>query len=467
MESSGTVAGAGLSGAFHTWLDGNDERDDQNLGPRAESVLRLGDDTVYLNTNGSVRRFTGINLRRARTEHFIDSGAFAKAPERVQVRGVATLAGRRAYVLEVNAEGGEPQMLFLDAQTWLPLEIAYDDDDGRTTIDLSDWRTVGGHRFPFRSVLSDGDHPFDLVQTTAEVKLPVAIDAALFVPPKSRTIAMSAAQTVPLESRGGHLYAPVRIADKTYQFLVDTGSQDIVLDSRIVHDAGLSAVGSLEASGATRTGGLKLVSLPEIFVGDGSLRDLAVASLDLSSATGGAFRIDGILGYPFFAAATVRIDPVGLSMTFGPPGSVATDGRRVPIETDRAFPEAHARLNAGVDGLFIVDTGNSQPMLLYAPFFKKHSALVDASTTSRSSYGIGGAAASMVTTIDSVEFGGVSLYHVDTDVMQTSNGAFADRFDAGNIGLGLLHNFIVTFDESRDALYLQKSAAFDDGRHTQ
>jgi hypothetical protein len=43
-------------------------------------------------------------------------------------------------------------------------------------------------------------------------------------------------------------------------------------------------------------------------------------------------------------------------------------------------------------------------------------------------------------------------------------GAFADRVDAGNVGLGILKNFIVTFDLSNGALYLQKGDAFDDGR---
>ena len=85
-------------------------------------------------------------------------------------------------------------------------------------------------------------------------------------------------------------------------------------------------------------------------------------------------------------------------------------------------------------------------------------------TQSRQSYGIGGATGSMPARLDSVEFGGVSLYHVDTDVMRSTNGAFADRFDAGNVGLGILRNFIVTFDESRNAMYLKKSTAFDDGR---
>jgi hypothetical protein len=49
--------------------------------------------------------------------------------------------------------------------------------------------------------------------------------------------------------------------------------------------------------------------------------------------------------------------------------------------------------------------------------------------------------------------------------MQSDQGAFADRFDAGNIGMAVLRNFVVTFDLANAKMYLQRSAAFDDGRY--
>jgi hypothetical protein len=43
-------------------------------------------------------------------------------------------------------------------------------------------------------------------------------------------------------------------------------------------------------------------------------------------------------------------------------------------------------------------------------------------------------------------------------------GAFADRVDAGNVGLGVLKNFVVTFDLGQAAMYLTPGAEFDDGQ---
>jgi hypothetical protein len=49
--------------------------------------------------------------------------------------------------------------------------------------------------------------------------------------------------------------------------------------------------------------------------------------------------------------------------------------------------------------------------------------------------------------------------------MLADRGAFADRFDAGNIGMGVLKNFVSTFDIANSKIYLQRGAGFDDGRY--
>lgn len=456
-EEIGTISGQGLTGSFQTWIAGDRERDDQNLGVRSERRLRLGNRVWYENADGNVREFTGILLRRWRTQSLIDSGEFAHQPQRCVALGRRSVDGVTAYALEITAAGGEPETLYLDASTYRPLRVAYQDDDAQTTIDLSDWRTVGGHRFPFRIVESDGEHAFDTTESTQRVLLDEPFDGATFAPLKPVLIDMSSAQTLALRAHDGHLYAPVRIRGKSYSFLVDTGAENIVLDTHVARELGLSAEGSLEASGAARTGGLQVARLDELDVGAGKLRNLVVTTLDLGAATLGVFRIDGILGYPFFGAATVRIDAVAEAMTFGPPGSLAPRGERIPIDVDRAAPEA----SFGVGSLrapFIVDTGNASELLLYRPFVLAHPEVVPHSSRERRNYGIGGSTASYRTTLARIDLGSESLSHVDTDVMLATRGAFADRFDAGNVGLGLLRNFIVTFDELGGAMYLEKAS---------
>lgn len=462
--STGTVAGAGLTGVFHTWIAGESERTEQNLGPRSERLLRIRDRIWYADADGDVREFTGILARRERTQRFIDSTDFAKAPERCISRGRTLVGGIATYALDVKAPGGETETIYLDAVSGLPDRVGYDDDDGRTTIDFSDWRTVGGHRFPFRTVSSNGDQAYDLVHVTQKVDVASAIDATIFAPIVPRRIEMDAPQTLTIEVHEGHAYAPVTIAGHTYTFLLDTGAQHILIDKHVANELKLESLGSLEASGASRTGGLQLTRVHEFRVGEGRLSDIVATTMDLGASTAGAFRIDGILGYPFFASATVRLNLAKKTMTFGPPGTLTPVGERVPLELDRAFPEARFRLNATTDAPFIVDTGNAGEVLLYKPFVDRHPGIVPYTQHIRHSYGIGGATVSYRTTLDRFETGSASLFNVDTDVMQATRGAFADRFDAGNVGLGVLKNFNVTFDLADAAMYLERSDAFDDGR---
>jgi Aspartyl protease len=465
LETAGTIVGSGLNGSFHVWVDGRNARADQNLGPRSETTLELGDRAYLEDANGDVRELRGVLLRRARTERFIESGDFALEPQRCSLAGASELGNKTVYLLDVSAENGEKQTLYLDAATGLPARVAYDDDDGRTTIDLSDWRTVDGRRFPFDAVASDGDHAFDQEQRTEWLVLDKPIDPAVFALAKSRRIDMAGSQTIALTQREGHLFVPVTIAGKTYEFLIDSGAQNILLEAAVAKDLGLVTTGALEVSGAQRTGGLQLAKLPALTVGNGTLHDLVVTTLDLGRSTGGAFHVDGILGYPFFAQTLVTLDPAGGTMTFGPPGSFAPPGERIAIETDRALPEAVLRLDDSLSAPFMMDTGNAGELLLYRPFVEAHPGIVPFTLTSRRSYGVGGAAASYRSSLDRLDLAHLTIYHADTDVMQATRGAFADRFDAGNVGLGVLKNFIFTFDESNNAMYVARGAAFDDGRN--
>ncbi|HTV74578.1 MAG TPA: hypothetical protein VME66_12860, partial [Candidatus Acidoferrales bacterium] len=116
-----------------------------------------------------------------------------------------------------------------------------------------------------------------------------------------------------------------------------------------------------------------------------------------------------------------------------------------------------------VQAPFLLDTGDAADLLLYGPFVQAHPDIVPTTLDDGRSYGLGGAAESYRTWLDRLVLGDMTLYNVDTNVMLATQGAFADRLDAGNIGLGVLKNFVVTFDDAGGAVYLDKSAAFDDG----
>jgi hypothetical protein len=464
-EERGTLTGDGLSGEFHSWRRDEDERDDERMGPRTETTLRVGNRIWVRNESGNVRELVGYLRRRARTEELIDSGAFVKEPARSRFLDYGTLAGHRAWRIEVNADGGEPETLWIDVESGLPLRLEYLDGDGPTTVDFSDWRDVSGERVPFRSVSSDGDHQFDIVEQTTSLTVNAPIDATVFAPLANNTIDARGPQTVPLLDLGGYAACRVTLGGKPYTFMLDTGAQSVVIDSTVARAAGIDQEGSLEVRGAVRAGGLHIVTLPPIGIGSATLRDITGTSLDLSGATRGMVKSDGILGYPFFAATLVELDFKRGTMRFGPPGSFVPRGERIPLDVDRELLEAVFRLDDRVSAPFIVDIGNSGELLIYKAFADAHPGIAPLTGEATRNIGIGGSNATIRTRVEQIDLGDIPMFRRTTDIVLATQGAFADQVDAGNLGLGTLREFVVTFDLAHNAMYLERGDAFDDGSH--
>ncbi len=462
--AQGTIVGEGLSGTFETWRSGTDERDEEILGPRHETTLHLGQRIFVRNANGNVRELRGYLRRRALTEDLIDSGDFVKRPELARFQGWGDANGTRAWRLEVNAPGGVPETLWIDPASGLPLRLEYLDGDGPSYADYADWRDVQGRKIAFRTTVTDGNHQFDTVQQTASVAIDVPVDKAVFAPLVARTLRTDRVHTVPMIERGGHFGVTVRTAGRDWFFLLDTGAQSILVDNSVLAAAGVGGTGALEVRGATRSGGLQVATLPSIELDGARLDDVVVSSIDLGKSLGGGLKVDGLLGYPFFASALVEMDFAHKLLRFGPPGSFVPAGTRVELDVDRELAEATFRLDDRLDAPFIVDTGNGGELFLYRNFIDAHPGVVPHSTAATWNYGLGGANAAYRTSLDSLQLGGVQLYHRSVDVVLADQGAFADRIDAGNVGLGVLRNFVATFDLSGSAMYLQPGSAFDDGR---
>jgi hypothetical protein len=113
---------------------------------------------------------------------------------------------------------------------------------------------------------------------------------------------------------------------------------------------------------------------------------------------------------------------------------------------------------------FIIDTGSSSDVLLFRWFVELHPGVVPFTAQQGLNYGLGGATNAYRSSLDELTIGSTPMYHRSTDVMLAKQGAFADRFDAGNVGLGVLRNFVLTVDEFNLALFIERASDFDDGR---
>lgn len=465
IVSSGTLDGLGLKGTFTSWRDGDRERDDEVIGIRSQRTLRLGDVEYVQNANGDVRTLRGIMERRQITDDFIDSGDFARHPESDVFEGAAILRdGRKVWRVRVSPPGGETYDVALDADTAMIDRTAYVDGDAVVTTTFDDYRLVGGALVPYSEVDSSGDTAFDITSHVSRVDVDKPIDSSVFEPFAATVIDADGPMTVPLLYDRGHLFVRATAGATPLVFLIDTGSQGVFLDPDAARRLGLKTEGTLEIRGARRTSGLGVAALDAIDIGHARLPLHVVSVVDLHAVVYHAATVDGVLGYPFFAAAEVRIDPDRLTMTIGKPGTLRPQGTEITVDTDRELPETATTIN-GVPGRFLLDTGNSNELLVFHAFARDHpSAVFYAGSHYAQNSGVGGGSAAVRAMVNEIDLGPYKMYNRYTDVMLADNGAFADRNEAGNIGLGTLKNFVFTFDLSHRALFLDPTRSFDNGR---
>lgn len=459
------MQGSGLRGVFRSWEQRDRRRYDEEVGGSATTALKTGGKQYLVNASGDVRELRGLLLARQRTQDFIDDDDFVSQPKYDTFAGARTLPdGRAVYEIAVAPPDGQPETVDLDAKTLMIDRIAYDEEDGTSTEDYYAYRHDRGVLVAWHVVDSNGDRAYDVSHDVRRVLIDRPIAAGVFDLPPSSVVQTDRPVTVPLEEHDGHYYTTVHVGTRDYRFLIDTGAQSIVLDTHVAAEQGLQPEGHLEVAGASRTGGMGLARLASVSVGGVQVPTRVVTVLDLRGTTG-RIDADGVLGYPFFAAAEVTIDPVAGTMTFGKPGTLHASGEAMPIDVDRQLAEVQGKVN-GVDGRFVVDTGNSTELLIFHPFLAEHPYLVplDQRRFARD-FGVGGSAPAVYAPIDELDVGSYRLYHRNANLMLSTQGAFADRFDAGNIGMAVLHNFVVTFDFTNATMYLQRSAAFDDGRY--
>ncbi|HTZ54177.1 MAG TPA: aspartyl protease family protein [Candidatus Acidoferrum sp.] len=461
-ETTGTLLGAGISGAFHEWVEGDKARRDDTFGIRTQRTLRVGDRLWQENANGEIRELQGIIARRQVTEDFIDSGEFAKHPEDVQFVDHETLYdGRDVYVLLVSAPNGEPYRVALDTKTWLVDQEGFVDGDSMQTATYSDYKVVDGLLIPYTEVDSDGTHAFDITSHVTTVTVDQPIAASIFALLPASTVSNTTPVIVPYEEHGGLMFAKVTIDGKPHTFLIDSAAQADVFDVSLAATLGLHPEGTVEIRGTGRTTSPGVIEAPPITLG-GVTFPMHVATV-LKLPQFEQTSVDGILGYPFFAAAELRFDPTQQNITIGQPGSLPIDGTKIAVDTDRELPEIIAQVQ-GAPTRVIVDTGNQKELLVFKSFIEAHPGLVSLALLGPTlNRGIGGSVDTVGTIVYVLQLGPYRLFNRYADVVLSTTGAFADRNDGGNVGYGSLRNFVMTFDLAEHALYLQKAQGFDDG----
>jgi hypothetical protein len=257
-----------------------------------------------------------------------------------------------------------------------------------------------------------------------------------------------------VSKNGDALLVPVRVAEKDYLFVVDTGATGTVFDASLPLGQPVDVVTGNGSEGQVE---LKLYQPPDAKVGRTSLGPLdAVACLDLKSIRQvWGQPIQGILGMDFLGRYVVHIDieKGELLLLKSAPKSA---GVELPISWEPGeLPFVAAEITRGERTRFLVDTGESgldsgtlgileiRSLVTEGQFREIGKALHES---------ISGSKARPLFQGKALSIGGFAVH---SPIFSESYGSHPNR-----LGLRFWSHFAATFDFPERKVYLRKSANF-------
>lgn len=278
-------------------------------------------------------------------------------------------------------------------------------------------------------------------------------------PQRTDTPAAKAARAVTVPAKNGVELKATINGQGPFDAIFDTGSGNLITAS-LARRLGLKPEGAatLDAGGGAVPA--NVVKVATISIGGLTMSDqlFAVVDAPLTRNQDGIFVGDLLL-----QNLPIRIDFEKQEITFYSKQGFEYSGHgsAVPIHSQDGILLAAATVD-GIDGMFGIDTGDMYSLSLFAPFVKQHKLVqhYGAKIEGFAGVGWGGPDHGFYTRADTLRLGDISVVRPITVLSTDTLGAEASATVAGNIGLHVLRQFNVLFDEPHGKMYLEKNGKF-------
>lgn len=264
------------------------------------------------------------------------------------------------------------------------------------------------------------------------------------------------------------LNATVGDFDDTLNFVLDTGSGGISLDSNTVEYMKLEKVKTsrtIRGIGGIRTISFVMGQTLHLTGLDVKFLDFHINDYDLLSSVYG-LKIDGIIGYSFFSRYIIKLNYDKHVMEVWQPGSMTYPAggflmrpniRNIPI-MEGAVKDATL-----VSGSFYMDTGAGLSLLLSEQFVKDSSFLkLNKKFTKTQAEGLGGKAPMRLTTIKQVRVGPYKFRKVPVHIFEDEYNITAYPLLGGLIGNDILRRFNLVMNYPEKEIHLMPNKSLHD-----
>jgi predicted aspartyl protease len=285
--------------------------------------------------------------------------------------------------------------------------------------------------------------------TAADVAMPGGSRALIEFP-------STAPVQIPADFRRGAVFVRTSINGHHYGFLLDSGSDGIVVDTDVAHQLGLPLVNRHINDANAKAAETFDAVLPEVKIGSLAMHNIVVSATKLANEREGDVKLAGVLGFDFFATAGITVDYEHQRLTVTPAASYVPPTGSAVVPLDLRLGDQLPMITVGLDGVpatrFIVDTGDQLgAYVVFDYFMDRHPKVGERSGQQIAVSGAGGMTTARPFFVHSFRLG--SYNFADFDGYRLGSGSYENEQD-GSIGTEFLVLFTLDFDYPHGRLYL-------------
>jgi hypothetical protein len=391
FERSRRSAGAVEPGAFHivtrttskkgdvwtteTFRDGSDYRTTVRQGRFVTAYGSYGGRHWQQDANGLV--LPTSSLYQEVDPFAVSIRQSESATSGVKMLGV-TADASPSFVVEVTPSSGLVERRYYDARTYLLTRLEITDYDGHKRVwKFGDYRTASGSTFA-HAIDCERDGEGVASETRVLTFAPVSPRTLDLAIPSSRALfdpGNRDAVRIPARFTDNGIIVNVSIGGRGLDFMLDSGSSDLVIDPEIASQLGMSSSGAVLVSFA---GDFTMAnaSAPEFSIAGLTAKGVTFSTVRFQEQLP-AQRIVGLLGTDFIASGALEVNFQNETLTMyrRVPGDLAATGwSALPLRLDFGGPLVKAAYS-GVSGYFVADLG-ADYSTLFPHYFAKFPNLV-------------------------------------------------------------------------------------------
>lgn len=252
--------------------------------------------------------------------------------------------------------------------------------------------------------------------------------------------------TIPFKWTPGQIEVAVDVNGTPATFLLDTGSEYSIVSTRLANVLHLSTM---------QIGPRDFTDEVTLNVGGITLAGQRVMVMPFDGYNARGRSIDGLIGYHFFAAYTVRIDFAAKTLTAWKPSAFEAPAAaiEVPITFAGYLPVVAATVrlpgDRTLDARLMIDTGASQAVFLRYPFATTHQLIDPAGQRTTAPSLADGTRTLIDVPVEQVSIGSLTFDRPHVRAFAEPAGSAGATDTDGLIGNTLLSRFTVYVDYAR------------------